>query len=364
MWASRGYDVYRGGVKVASVSSTSSDQSGLVCNTSYFFGVEAIDAEGNRSRPGQLTASTAACPPPPVPPPSPGEALDWIHPYPSTSIWRQAIPANPALDPNNAARITEWLDNSVAGHSPNMVIHDFGVAIVQAQPDSPRYTPDSSTGWADALLDLGPVPIPLGAKADPSSDGHLAIWDPSTGNEYGMWVATWNGTNWSRGGGYANNTRTNDGIVPAPKVGATAANFPLLGGLVRPEEIEAGVIQHALQFSMPNASTGFVKPATHGTGSAFNALRLQAGNRLQLNPSLNVDALPIQPWEKTVARALQTYGMYLRDGGGTLGIYAENPINRGESPDYWTRLGLPSRGAALFSSSFPWSQMRILVPPS
>ncbi len=62
-----GYDVYRNGVKVAYVTSTSSPQTGLVCGTSYSFGVIAHDAAGNSSSPAQLNASTAACSTPPPP---------------------------------------------------------------------------------------------------------------------------------------------------------------------------------------------------------------------------------------------------------------------------------------------------------
>ena len=44
-----GYDVYRNGTKMATVTSTSSSQTGLACGTSYAFGVVARDAAGNSS---------------------------------------------------------------------------------------------------------------------------------------------------------------------------------------------------------------------------------------------------------------------------------------------------------------------------
>ncbi|MBA2370750.1 MAG: fibronectin type III domain-containing protein, partial [Chloroflexi bacterium] len=71
-----GYDVYKNGTKMASVSSTSSTQGGLDCGTSYWFGVEAFDGAGNRSDRARVNATTSAClptlpPPPTVPPPPP-----------------------------------------------------------------------------------------------------------------------------------------------------------------------------------------------------------------------------------------------------------------------------------------------------
>ena len=70
-----GYDVYRNNTKMATVTSTSSIQSGLGCGTSYSFAVVAKDAAGNSSQQVQLNASTSACSAPPSPPPPPPAGL-------------------------------------------------------------------------------------------------------------------------------------------------------------------------------------------------------------------------------------------------------------------------------------------------
>ncbi len=57
-----GYSLYRGGTKVAKVSSTSYKFTGLSCGTSYKVGVEAYDAAGNRSATASTSTSTTACP--------------------------------------------------------------------------------------------------------------------------------------------------------------------------------------------------------------------------------------------------------------------------------------------------------------
>ena len=63
-----GYDVYRNGSKVASATTTSVNQTGLTCGTTYAFGVVARDAAGNSSAAAQRSFSTAACSTPPPPP--------------------------------------------------------------------------------------------------------------------------------------------------------------------------------------------------------------------------------------------------------------------------------------------------------
>jgi chitodextrinase len=70
-----GYDVFRNGSKMATVTGLSSTQSELSCNTSYTLAVDANDAAGNTSTQSQMTVKTAACStstPPPPPPPQTG----------------------------------------------------------------------------------------------------------------------------------------------------------------------------------------------------------------------------------------------------------------------------------------------------
>jgi Polysaccharide lyase len=63
--------VYRNGTKMATVTSTSSSQTGLACGTTYTLGVVAVDAAGNRSAQASLQAPTSACSTAPPPAPTP-----------------------------------------------------------------------------------------------------------------------------------------------------------------------------------------------------------------------------------------------------------------------------------------------------
>jgi hypothetical protein len=81
-----------------------------------------------------------------------------------------------------------------------------------------------------------------------------------------------------------------------------------------------------------------------------------------MDPTVDCSANGIPSWQVTICVALQRYGMFLRDNGGTLGIYGENPINRG-GPAVWTNLAGLSGGSGSFSSAFPWSRLQVLQPP-
>lgn len=238
-----------------------------------------------------------------------------------------------------------------------MVLRAYATAIAVATPASPTYEVGCTIYACPNMNQFGPVPIPAGTQPDSSSDGHLAVWDPATHREWDFWISRCPLDCGHAGSGGSFST---DSLAPAVPFGANAASWPLLAGIVHPEEIAAGHIDHPLIFATPNVGSGFVCPAAHSDGSNTDPRALREGSLLQLDPAVDINALAIPDWQKTIARAMQQYGMYLVDGGGTLSIGAENPINRG---DLWATVGLMGN-SALFSSSFPWDRMRVLSPPS
>ncbi len=70
-------------------------------------------------------------------------------------------------------------------------------------------------------------------------------------------------------------------------------------------------------------------PATHTDGVYNDIAALPEGARIQLDPAFNVEAQAWPRWEKTIAHALQTYGAYVGDTGGSLAIFGEANIDRG-----------------------------------
>ncbi|MHB8651056.1 MAG: hypothetical protein ACYDBR_12910, partial [Gaiellaceae bacterium] len=288
-------------------------------------------------------------------PPTPAlPASGFPRPFAASSIWN--TPVGPAaIDPNSPALVAYLAANA---SSPNMTLHDWGVAVAEAHAgDQPFSVP--CTTYTCTLSAFGAIPIPVTAAPDPSGDGHLAIYDATSNREWDMWQGRHSGSSWSASAGAAL-AMTGNGVVPAGSASANAANFPLLGGLVRPEEILQGHIDHALVFGMPNVnSTRFVCPATHHDGGSTSPASLPEGTRVQLDPSIDVGTLGLPAWEVPIARAMQVYGMYLRDTGGSLAVYAENPVARGY--DAWAKVGLPNTNAIALTG-IPWSRFRVLAP--
>jgi len=75
--------------------------------------------------------------------------------------------------------------------------------------------------------------------ARPRVGGHLAVVDPGAKYEWDLWDARKDGGVRSPSAGAALDMSGN-AVAPAGTAGGDAANLPLLGGIVRPEEILQG----------------------------------------------------------------------------------------------------------------------------
>jgi hypothetical protein len=89
--------------------------------------------------------------------------------------------------------------------------------------------------------------------------------------------------------------------------------------------------------------------------------RIPEGLRFRLDPAVDVDALPMHPVGKTIARAAQKYGFVVWDKSGAIALRLQNPKT-------YTRLGKENPYPALFAGTpshailkgFPWDRLQFL----
>jgi len=188
-----------------------------------------------------------------------------------------------------------------------------------------------------------PMPIPLDAEPDPAGDHHLSVYDRTTGLAWDLWNASHDGDQWVAGVGAAIEL-DGTGVRP-PKDGnqawqwshgARACGFPLIAGLIRVEEIQAGRIDHALALAYPHIrSHWYTPPASTAQGTTAEALPdrgMPCGMRVQLDPTIDLDTLDLSPSALVIARALQEYGAFVADYGGAISLYADGSL---EAQAYW-----------------------------
>jgi hypothetical protein len=90
------------------------------------------------------------------------------------------------------------------------------------------------------------------------------------------------------------------------------AGLPVLPGLVRYDEIQSGVITHALRFTVAETQQAFIHPATHYGGST-NTSDPPMGLRLRLKADFNLT--PFHGDALIILTALKRYGMFVADTG-------------------------------------------------
>ena len=101
---------------------------------------------------------------------------------------------------------------------------------------------------------------------------------------------------------------------------ADAAGLSIFEGLIRYDEIVAGVINHAIRFTARFTKTDpahglFTAPATHAAGTSSNTDNIM-GMRVRLKA--NYDISGFSTTNKIILTALKKYGMILADNGSNL----------------------------------------------
>jgi hypothetical protein len=267
----------------------------------------------------------------------------------------QRLPRTPRLAKGSAAMVGRSIVPYRGG--ANLTTSDtWGIPVVTARAsDRPRRV--SLFGWApDARRTPVSFRIPDAARPSAGSDHHLTVIDGS--RQLDLWVAVRQPDGSWKAGGWAIMDR---GADVAGRAAATASGFSLTAGLVRPQEIAAGRIDHALLLTTPYVRDRHVAPAVSGDGHQRDPQALPMGSRLQLDPSAGISHLPRT--QRIVAQALKDYGAFVGDSSGSLAIRAEAgvaPAARATgSRDRWAAAGAadPSLRA------IPWARLRVVAPP-
>ena len=275
-------------------------------------------------------------------------------PYSPSSPWNTPVGAGPVLHPQSADLVRS-LGKELTSDPTQYTMPVY--EVTHATPRVPvqvlgRFSdvdPDGRSVVAHRSVQVA-VPLPEQATASPGSDAHVVVVDLSTGEEWGLWQARRSGTGWTATNGYHYSVRSSG--VPPTGFGSRGAGLPYLAGLVRPWELAAGRIDHAVAFAFPHPSCAFTPPATKSDGRA-NATALPEGARLQLDPQLGeqeFDRWGLDRTARLIARALQRYGMIVVDVSGRPKVYLE-----AQSTAQWDQ----SIGAATVSR-IPLEHFRVL----
>jgi hypothetical protein len=230
------------------------------------------------------------------------------------------------------------------------------------------------------------VPLPENLAPARGTDRDAIIYQPSTGRYWEFWILEKTGRKvknsagqtvpeWQAAwGGQIRDLKSNPGYFPTTpegyKFGTAATGLALLGGLMTIEEQQKGRIEHALHFAIPKSrSSVWTHPAQRTDGNNPDENAIPQGVTFRLPADLDLDALDMDPYARMVAKAVQKYGMVLRDTAGSVTFYAEKPKEEGSAHPYYGKNGILRCPDSVFSWScsassrlegFPWDKLQAL----
>jgi len=233
----------------------------------------------------------------------PGTACDV---FPANNVWHldvSKLPAHPRSD--------TW---KKAMHAATTDLHpDFG-------PPSYGIPFDVvAAGHADVDIDFtyasesdqGPYPFGPDIRIEGGSDRHAIMVDSSTCTLYELYAAQWNGGNPKAGSGAVFDLASN-ALRPAGWTSADAAGLPIFAGLLRYDEVAAGVVDHAIRVTADCTTDAYIWPARHEAGVRDRRCP-PMGARFRLRTGF--DGSGYSPQARVVIRALKHYGMIVADNG-------------------------------------------------
>jgi hypothetical protein len=289
-----------------------------------------------------------------------------------TSFWYTPLPASVPLHANTAGFVAEFLRQKAAYYGTvNINTWSYASPVYTAQADTPTnkvaYSNCQRKIYGEPGLEAQWTNVPMPSEAAPAdgTDAEMTVRQPSTDSLWEFWVTKNVNGQWQAcWGGKMSNVSTSNGIWPFP-YGTTATGLPFIGGQITAEELARGEIRHVIGISLVEAEAASILSWPANRSDGFNPLgapnRIPEGLRFRLDPTIQVDTLPMTTAGKIIARAAQKYGFVVWDKAGSISLRAQNPKT-------YAAMGQANPYPALFSGKpsylvldgFPWNKLQFL----
>lgn len=237
---------------------------------------------------------------------------------PQNSAWNEDVSKLPVHA--NSEKI-------IALIGPDKRLHwnlDMGYVIV---PADQKKIDVKMTEYSDES-DKGPFPMPDNAPVEDwpmnkktlddiqrngKGDRHIVVIDPAAQKEYDFYIGRKTDKGWEAACEATFDLNTNR-LRPKGWTSSDAAGLPIFPAVVRFDECERGMVEHALRFTIKKSKREYIYPATHFAGNSRDANACAMGQRFRLKADVNIDDMPKHA--KAIALALKKYGMIVADNGG------------------------------------------------
>ena len=143
-------------------------------------------------------------------------------------------------------------------------------------------------------------------------DRHAIVVDPVRRMLYEFGYMKKTDAGWEAGVAAIFDLKTNK-LRPTGWTSTDAAGLPLFPAVVRYDELQRGMVEHAMRVTIRKTRRAFVAPATHYASRHENEEYPRMGERLRLKRDFNISRF--SPPVRAILKGLKKYGMFVADNG-------------------------------------------------
>ena len=204
--------------------------------------------------------------------------------------------------------------------------YNLDMGFILVPPDQPKVDL-RATEYPDES-DRGPFPLPDGAPIEGwpqeggkledlqrkgDGDRHVLVVDPVNRKLYEFYRGFRTDRGWTASC-EATFDLSSNALRPKGWTSSDAAGLPIFPAVVRYDEVQRGMVEHALRFTVNRTRREFIYPATHQAGKGADPSVPAMGQRFRLKADADLSGLPKHAL--AIAKGLQKYGMFVADNGG------------------------------------------------
>jgi hypothetical protein len=254
--------------------------------------------------------------------------LEALQVFPADNLWNTDISKWP-LHPNSKKIIA-----SIGADKPFRYNPDMSFILV---PPDQKKVDVKLVGYPDES-DKGPFPVPdnmpiegwpANYKRTPAlrnlmledvqrdkrkedGDRHALVVDPVNRMLYEFYQAKKTERGWQAAQASVFDLKTNK-LRPADWTSADAAGLPIFPAVVRYDELQRGMVEHAMRVTVKRTRKAYVYPARHHASRLTDPNLPRMGERIRLKADYDISGF--SPPVQAILKGLKKYGMFVADNG-------------------------------------------------
>jgi len=239
--------------------------------------------------------------------------------FPADNPWNEDISQRPVLK-NSVEMI------SLIGPGKRLA-YNLDMAFIFVPGDQKKV--DVKLLAYPAESDKGPYPMPDNAPVEgwpldgrslaaaqagkEDTDRHVIVVDPVNRMLYEFYQGRKTPAGWESACEATFDLKSNR-LRPDGWTSSDAAGLPIFPAIIRYDEVERGMVEHAMRFTVHNTRNAYVYPATHRASRKTDPNLPRMGERFRLKA--NYDISSFSPHVQAILKGLKKYGMFVADNGG------------------------------------------------